>query len=85
MYGVNIVAQSIFSLLTPVLILFALSWLLVTKVGAPEWIYAITISCGTVMGLISMVRFVIVASEGLNRLEKSTKNKDKTGQGTNEK
>lgn len=84
MYGVNIVAQSVFSLITPVLILFALSWVLVSKAGAPEWIYAITVTLGVIIGFVSMIKFVIVASENLNRLENQTKNKDKTGQNTDE-
>lgn len=84
MYGINIVAQSVFSLITPVLILFALSWVIISKLGAPEWIYAISITVGVIIGLVSMIKFVIVASENLNRLENQVKNTDKTGQNTNE-
>ena len=85
MYGINIVAQSVFSLITPPLILFALSFILVKKVGLPEWIYAITLTVGVLIGLVSMVKFVISATDSLTRLENQTKNKDKAGQENNEK
>lgn len=85
MYGLNIMSQAIFSLLTPAALLFAICWLLVKRVGAPEWLYAIFIAVGVLIGLISMVRFAISASENLERLEKQRKNKNETGHTTNEK
>lgn len=85
MYGLNIISQAIFSLLTPAALLFAICWLLVSKSGAPEWLYAIFITVGVLIGLISMVRFAISASENLQRLEKQKENKTKTGRDTNEK
>lgn len=85
MYAVNIVAQSIFSLVTPAALTFAVAWLLVKKVGAPEWIYAVFITFGVIVGLVSMVRFAITASENLERLEKQRENNKKTGHTKNEK
>ena len=85
MYGLNIISQAVFSLLTPAALLFAICWLLVSKCGAPEWLYAIFITVGVLIGLISMVRFAITASENLERLEKSKVNNTKTGKNANEK
>jgi F0F1-type ATP synthase assembly protein I len=85
MYGLNIISQAIFSLLTPAALLFALSWLLVRYVGAPEWLYAIFITVGVLAGLVSMVRFAISASENLERLEKQKEKDRKTGSNINEK
>ena len=75
LYVLNIVIQAIFTLLTPPSLLFLISWLFVSKAGAPEWIYAIAIILGILMGLVSMVKFVISASEALERLEMGRKNK----------
>ena len=85
MYGVNIVAQAIFSLLTPAALMFGIGWLFINKVGAPEWLYAILIPIGILVGLISMVKFVIAAGVNLERLEKQTGNQNKTGNDKNEK
>ena len=85
MYGVNIVTQAIFSLLTPAALMFGIGWLLINKVGAPEWLYAILIPIGILAGLVSMVKFVIAAATNLERLEKQGKTNKKTGHNKNEK
>ena len=76
LYVLNIISQAIFTLLTPTAIMFFIALLFVKKVGVPEWIYAILIPVGFIAGFISMIRFAISASEGLNRLEKQ-QNKDR--------
>ncbi len=78
MYAVNIIAQAVFSLLTPAALLFALSWLFVKRFGAPTWIYVIAIVLGILLGLVSMIKFVITSSESLARLEKE-QNKKQNG------
>lgn len=85
MYGLNIISQAIFSLLTPVALLFFVCRLLVKKANAPEWLYAIFITVGILIGLASMVRFTISASENLERLERQKENETKTGSNDNEK
>ncbi len=84
MYAVNIIMQAVFTLVIPAGLLLAISFLFVSRLGAPMWIYAIAITLGIIIGLISMVRFVIAASESLERLEKQ-QNKNKTGHNKNEK
>lgn len=75
LYVMNIIAQSIFTLLTPVLLMLLLSWLLCEKCGVGGWIYALLVTVGALAGLISMIKFAISASEGLERLEKQTGDK----------
>ena len=70
LYVLNIVAQSIFTLVTPAALMFLFAYLLVDKCSLPSWIYVPFIVVGFLAGLFSMVRFAISASEGLSRLEK---------------
>ena len=77
MYVMNIIAQAIVTLLIPAALMFFISWLFVAKCGAPEWLYAVLITLGIISGFISMIRFVIQASEGLERMENERKSKTK--------
>ena len=70
LYVMNIVLQCIFTLLTAPSLMLLISWLLVSKLGAPTWIYAVLITLGFIVGIVSMIKFAITASEGLERLEK---------------
>ena len=72
LYAVNIVAQAIFTLLTPTALLFGIDFLLIRYAGFPRWTYAIAIPVGILMGLVSMTKFVITATAALERLEKQT-------------
>lgn len=76
LYVINIIMQAIVTLLIPILIMFGISWLFIKYAGAPLWLYAILMPIGAISGFISMIKFIIRASEGLERLEKQ-KNKDK--------
>ncbi len=58
------------------LLMLGAAWLSVIKAGAPSWIYAVLVPIGTVIGLISMIKFAITASEALTRLENQKNNKD---------
>ena len=70
-------AQSIITLLSPAALMFFIGWLATKKLGAPAWIYAPLLIVGFLAGLVSMVRFAISASEGLERLEKEREEKEK--------
>lgn len=76
LYVMNIVFQCVLTLLTPAAFMFLVSWLFIAKLGAPVWLYAILLPIGFVSGLVSMIKFAISASEGLERLEKQTKGKN---------
>ena len=75
LYVLNIVFQAIFTLLTPPAIFFFINYLCVSKLSFPKWTYAVSLSVGFILGIISMIKFAISASEGLERLEKQRKNK----------
>ena len=77
LYAMNIVAQAAITLVMPAALMFFISWLLVEKCSAPTWIYAPLITVGVLAGFISMVKFTIEASEGLERLERAGKRKAK--------
>ena len=85
MYGVNIIGQAVFCLITPASLAFCVAWLFIKKAGTPEWLYAIFIPAGIIAGLVSMVRFVILATGNLERLEKQPKNNSESGHNKNEK
>ena len=74
MYVLNIIFQAIFTLVTPPALLFLINYLCVLKLSFPLWTYAISISVGFILGLISMIKFAVTASEALERLEKQRKN-----------
>lgn len=76
MYVLNIVFQAIFTLVTPPLLLFLVNLFCVSKLSFPKWTYAISLSVGFILGIISMIKFAITASEALERLEKQRKNKE---------
>ncbi len=69
-YVLNIVFQAFFTLLTPAAIFFLISWLLVSYASAPSWIYAPFLIVGILLGLYSMVKFILSAMAGYERLEK---------------
>ena len=73
MYVINIIAQAMFTLLITAALMLAVAWLFVEKCGAPGWLYAVLVTLGIISGFISMIRFVIRASESLERLEKQRK------------
>lgn len=82
LYVMNIITQAILTLLSPPAFFFFLSWLLVTRVGVPSWIYAVAISLGVIVGLVSMVKFTLMASTALEHLEKQN---DKSGSNNEKK
>lgn len=70
LYLINVIAQAIFTLLTPAALMFLISWLFVSRLSAPEWLYAVLIPIGMIAGFISMIRFVISATASLESIEK---------------
>ena len=77
MYVMNIIAQAIVTLLLPAALMMAIAWLFVERCGAPGWLYAVLITLGILSGFVSMIRFVIRASEGLERMEQQRNSKTK--------
>ena len=69
-YIINIVFQSIFTLLMYIGGSLLVSWLLVEKLSAPSLVYPIIILLGVMSGLVSMIRFILSAMRALDSLEK---------------
>ena len=77
MYALNIIMQAFWSLLFPIGGGVFLGWLLAEKLGFGNYVFVILILLGVFTGLISMVRFLISALAGLERLENEQKNKNR--------
>ena len=77
-YVMNIVFQSIFTLLWQIAAALFVGWIFVTLVGAPEWIYIPLILAGVFTGLFSMVRFILAAMNALERIEQQRRKKKKS-------
>ena len=84
-YVINIVFQSIFTLLWQIGLALLVGWIFVGFVGAPNWIYVPLILLGVATGLVSMVRFIITAMSALERLEEQKRKKKKSEEKKNEK
>ena len=86
LHVVNIVSQSIFTLLWQIALGVGIGYVAVTYWSAPQWIYIPLILAGVLTGIISMVKFLLAAMNGLDRLEEQhradakrrAKNKAKT-------
>ena len=68
-YVINIIFQAFLTLLMPAGFCFLISWLLVSYASAPKWLYAPLLILGVLVGLISMIKFVISAMSALEKLE----------------
>ena len=75
LYTANVVFQSIFTLLVNIGAGLLLSWLLIAKLGLPEWIFVIVIIILVFSGLFSMIRFILSTMKALDNLEKSRNDK----------
>jgi hypothetical protein len=84
-YVINVVFQSIFTLLWQIGTAVLIAWLCVNFLDAPLWIYVPLIFCGVITGLISMIRFILTAMRSLESLEAARREKQKARGKTNEK
>ena len=75
LYVVNIVFQSIFTLLWQIFTALVIGWVCVEKLNAPRWVYVPLILVGVVSGLVSMVRFILAAMKSLERIEEQKRKK----------
>ena len=76
MYALNIILQAFWTLLLPIGAAVLFGWLLTEKGGLGSHVFVILIVIGVLLGLISMIRFLISALAGLERLEREQKNKN---------
>ena len=78
-YVINIVFQSIFTLVWQIGLSVLIGWLAVEKLGAPDWTYVPLILIGVGTGLVSMVRFILAAMKSLEHIEQQKLKKKKRG------
>lgn len=76
-YIINVIIQGFFSLACPMGLGILGAWLLVEKAGAPTFVYPILIILGTLIGLYSMVKFVLDTMAAVERIEKQNEQKGK--------
>jgi F0F1-type ATP synthase assembly protein I len=76
-YVINIVFQSIFTLLWQIGTALLVGWIFVRFVNAPPWIYVPLIMLGVISGFVSMVRFILAAMKSLERIEDQRRKKGK--------
>jgi hypothetical protein len=84
-YVINIVFQSIFTLLWQIFTALVVGWIFVNKLNAPEWLYVPLILVGVITGMISMVRFILTAMKSLERIEEQGRKKKKSEERINGK
>ena len=75
MYALNIVLQSFWTLLMPIGVGVFFGWLLTEKCGIGNYIFVVFILLGVAVGFFSMIKFLISALAGLERLENEQKKK----------
>ena len=78
MYVLNILFQAIFDLLMPIGLGALCAFLLTKHTEIGGWIWAVLLVLGAFTGLYSMIRFILSAMAGLQRLEKEQNEKTKT-------
>lgn len=77
LYVLNIVSQAIFTLLLPIGLGALIAYLLTRYASAPSWVWALLIVFGALSGIYSMIKFILSAMAGLDRLEKEHNTKEK--------
>ena len=85
LYSLNILIQAIYSLAVPIGVGALASFLLTKYASFPDWIWAVLLILGVFVGLYSMVKFVLTASENLERLEKQQSKKISSEKGEEKK
>ena len=76
MYAFNIILQAFWSLLFPIGAGVLVGWLMTEKCGMGSYVFVILILLGVFVGIISMIRFLLSALAGLERLEKEQREKN---------
>ena len=84
-YVLNIIFQSIFTLLWNIGTAVLVGWVFVRFVGAPEWVYVPLILLGVGTGIVSMMRFILSAMKSLERIEEQRRRKKKAEEKKNGK
>ena len=76
-YVVNVVFQSIFTLLFDTGVCVLIAYLLNSYAGVGRWIFVPFVLFGLALGIFSMVKLILSAMRSLERLEESQGDKSK--------
>ena len=68
-YLINTIIQSFWCLLFPIGIALGLGWLMVNKLSWPSWVMAPPLVFAVFIGLFSMCKFLISATDAMDRIE----------------
>lgn len=82
-YLINIVIQSFWCLLFPIGIALGLGWLMVNKLSWPSWVMAPPLVFAVFMGLFSMCKFLISATDAMDRMDKQREERREAARRTN--
>ena len=69
-YVINIVIESIFTMLFSVGISVLAGWLLVNRLGTREWVFVPLILMGIAIGFLSMFKLIGASMRALERIER---------------
>lgn len=69
----NILFQAFYTLALPIGIGALASFLLTKFLYAPSWIWAVLLILGVLIGLYSMIKYILTATAGIDRRDKQTK------------
>ncbi|MBQ3016797.1 MAG: AtpZ/AtpI family protein [Clostridia bacterium] len=76
LYVINMVFQSIISLISPIAVMFLIAYLITKYTEAGGWIYVVFIMLGVFSGFYSMIVFIIRSSRALEAIERQNKRKE---------
>ena len=71
LFVINIVMQSIFTLLFDIGLFVLIGWLLTAKANVGEWVFVPLILVGVGVGVFSMFKLILVSMRNLEALEKN--------------
>ena len=74
LYLLNIIFQALFSLPFSIGVALFLGWVCTTYWSLPPWVYVPLILSGVIVGIISMLKFILAATRGLDNLERQHRN-----------
>ena len=83
LYVLNIIFQALFSMLFSIGVSLLLGWVGTTYWSFPEWVFVPLIIFGVIVGIISMIKFILAATRGLDNLERQHQ-RDRDAEGKNE-
>ena len=68
-YVINVIFESIFSMLLSIGLAVLAGWLLVNRFDSAHWVYIPLILFGTAIGFISLCKLILSSMKALDRIE----------------